>query len=167
MTLPTVDSLINNMSSDLQNLLDQRAINQPAMVGIHTGGAWVAKALHQQLALDQALGLLDITFYRDDFTQKGLHPSVKTSDLPFATDGQHIILVDDAISSGRTIRAALNELFDYGRPASVILVTLIDVLGRDLPIQPDIIGEQLDLAPQQRVKLNGPDNMHLTITHVN
>ncbi|MBV1921914.1 MAG: bifunctional pyr operon transcriptional regulator/uracil phosphoribosyltransferase PyrR [Pseudomonadales bacterium] len=167
MTLPTVDSLINNMSSDLQNLLNQRGINQPVMVGIHTGGAWVAKALHQQLALDQALGLLDITFYRDDFTQKGLHPSVKTSDLPFATDGQHIILVDDAISSGRTIRAALNELFDYGRPASVILVTLIDVLGRDLPIQPDIIGEQLDLAPQQRVKLNGPDNMHLTITHVN
>ena len=167
MTLPTVDSLINNMSSDLQNLLEQRGISQPAMVGIHTGGAWIAKALHQQLALNQALGLLDITFYRDDFTQKGLHPSVKTSDLPFATDDQHIILVDDAISSGRTIRAALNELFDYGRPASVILVTLVDVLGRDLPIQPDIIGEQLDLAPQQRVKLNGPDNMHLTITQVN
>lgn len=167
MTLPTVDPLINNMSSELQNLLDQRGITQPAMVGIHTGGAWVANALHQQLGLDQALGLLDITFYRDDFTQKGLHPSVKTSNLPFATDEQHIILVDDVISSGRTIRAALNELFDYGRPASVILVTLVDVPGRDLPIQPDIIGERLDLAPQQRVKLHGPDNMHLTITQVN
>ena len=166
MTLPTVDSLINNMSSELQNLLDQRGISQPAMVGIHTGGAWVAKALHQQLALDQALGLLDITFYRDDFTQKGLHPSVKTSELPFTTDGQHIILVDDVISSGRTIRAALNELFDYGRPASVILVTLVDVPGRDLPIQPDIIGERLDLAPQQRVKLHGPDNMSLSLTQV-
>lgn len=166
MTLPSVNSLIQTMSHDLQQLLSDRDINEPAMVGIHTGGAWVANALHQQLALTQPLGLLDITFYRDDFTQKGLHPAVKPSDLPFTTDEQHIILVDDAISSGRTIRAALNELFDYGRPASVILVTLVDLPGRHLPIQPDIIGEQLDLAPQQRVKLRGPDDMGLAIIEV-
>jgi len=166
MNIPAVDTLISHMCGNLQQLLDDRNITNAAMVGIHTGGAWVAHSLHQQLGLAQPLGLLDITFYRDDFTQKGLHPSVKTSDLPFTTDGQHIILVDDAISSGRTIRAALNELFDYGRPASVILVTLVDLPGRHLPVQPDIIGERLDLTPQQRVKLRGPENMTLEIIQV-
>lgn len=163
---PAVDPIISRMCSDLQQLLATRGITNAAMVGIHTGGAWVAHSLHQQLGLAQPLGLLDITFYRDDFTQNGLHPAVNTSDLPFSVDEQHIILVDDAISSGRTIRAALNELFDYGRPASVILATLVDLPGRHLPVQPDIVGERLDLTPQQRVKLRGPENMNLEIIEV-
>ena len=167
MKIPAVALLIKQMTNDLSLLLTERNIADPLMVGIHTGGAWVAKSLHQQLSISQPLSMIDITFYRDDFTQIGLHPTVNTSSLPVTIDDQHIILVDDAISSGRTIRAALNELFDYGRPASVILVALIDLPGRHLPIQPDIIGEQLDLPPQQRVKLRGPDNMHLELIQVN
>ena len=166
MNTPPVGPIISRMRDDLQELLATRNIINPAMVGIHSGGAWVAHSLHQQLGLSQPLGLLDITFYRDDFTQNGLHPAVKPSELPFSIDEQHIILVDDAISSGRTIRAALNELFDYGRPASVILATLVDQPARHLPVQPDIVGERLDLTPQQRVKLRGPENMHLEIIEV-
>ncbi|OUS24427.1 bifunctional pyr operon transcriptional regulator/uracil phosphoribosyltransferase [Gammaproteobacteria bacterium 45_16_T64] len=166
MPTPDVGSLITQMSQKLQQFLAAKQIANPAMIGIHTGGAWIAKELHHALSLSQPLGLLDITFYRDDFTEKGLHPAVKASDLPFSTDGQHIILIDDVMSSGRTIRAALNEIFDYGRPASVILATLVDVPCRHLPIQPDVIGERLDLTPQQRVKLRGPDNLRLEIIQV-
>ena len=166
MKMPSIPLLINNMANDLKLLLAQRHITDPLMIGIHTGGAWVAQSLHQQLSFSKPLSMLDITFYRDDFTQTGLHPTVNTTNLPVTTDNQHIVLVDDAINSGRTIRAALNELFDYGRPASIILVTLIDLPGRHLPIQPDIIGERLDLPPQQRVKLRGPDNMHLDLIQV-
>ncbi|PIE40939.1 MAG: bifunctional pyr operon transcriptional regulator/uracil phosphoribosyltransferase [Gammaproteobacteria bacterium] len=161
-----VEPLIDEMAAQLKALCNERDISSPGMVGIHTGGAWIAKALHEKLNIEQPLGLLDITFYRDDFTQKGLHPSVKTSELPFAIEGQHIILVDDAIMSGRTIRAAMNELFDYGRPASVMLSTLVTVPGRELPIQADIIGKAVDLSPRQRVKLSGPEPLALEIIDV-
>lgn len=161
-----VAPLIDTMTSQITELLQDRGIENPAMVGIHTGGAWVADALHKKLQIQQPLGLLDITFYRDDFTMKGLHPSVKTSELPFSTEDQHIILVDDALMSGRTIRAAMNELFDYGRPASVILATLVTLPGRELPIQPDIVGKAMDLSPQQRVKLTGPEPLALELIDV-
>ena len=95
MSLVAVDTLIDEMAVGLSRLLEQRGVAEPAMVGIHTGGAWIADALHKKLQLTQPLGLLDITFYRDDFTRKGLHPSVKPSQLPFVTEDQHIILVDD------------------------------------------------------------------------
>ncbi|MCG8670419.1 MAG: bifunctional pyr operon transcriptional regulator/uracil phosphoribosyltransferase PyrR [Pseudomonadales bacterium] len=166
MSLIEVNPIIDNMIEQLEGLLQQRGISNPAMVGIHTGGAWVAKALHEKLKLEQPLGLLDITFYRDDFTKKGLHPSVQTSELPFVTEDQHLILVDDAVMSGRTIRAAMNELFDYGRPASVTLAALVTVPGRELPIQPDIVGKAMDLSPRQRVKLSGPEPMSLELIEV-
>jgi pyrimidine operon attenuation protein/uracil phosphoribosyltransferase len=107
--------------------------------------------------------VLDISFYRDDFTQVGINPRVQPSQLPCATEGRDILLVDDVIMSGRTIRAALNELFDYGRPASVSLITLLDLQRRELPIQPDVVGGTLALGPDQQVKLNGPDPLTLTI----
>jgi len=107
------------------------------------------------------LGVLDASFYRDDFEHSGLHPKVRPSELPFAVDGAHLVLVDDVLMSGRTIRAALNELFDYGRPASVTLVCLLDLNARELPIRADVVGAALNLPVGQRVKLNGPNPLVL------
>ncbi|HAG97123.1 MAG: bifunctional pyr operon transcriptional regulator/uracil phosphoribosyltransferase [Pseudomonadales bacterium] len=163
MTMPQVAPLLDTMASDITRTLLGKRKQEPAMVGIHTGGAWLAKELHKTLGLKQALGLMDISFYRDDFQGKGLHPQVKPSNLPFNVEGQHIILVDDVIMSGRTIRAALNELFDYGRPACVSLVALVDLQRRELPIQPDVWGIRMDLDPKQRIKLSGPEPLTLTL----
>ncbi|MDF3868679.1 bifunctional pyr operon transcriptional regulator/uracil phosphoribosyltransferase PyrR [Pseudomonas denitrificans (nom. rej.)] len=156
MTLPSPAELIPRMATDLRNYLAQREIDSPRFVGIHTGGIWVAQELLKALGSDEILGILDVSFYRDDFSRSGLHPQVRPSELPFEIDGQHLVLVDDVLMSGRTIRAALNELFDYGRPASVTLVSLVDLNKRELPIRPDIVGETLSLAPNERVKLRGP-----------
>ncbi len=112
----------------------------PLMIGIHTGGVWVADRLHRLLGLDEPLGILDISFYRDDFTRIGMHPQVRPSHLPVPVDDRHLILVDDVLQTGRTIRAALNVLFDYGRPASVILAALAERDGRQLPIEPNVVG---------------------------
>lgn len=166
MTMPSVDTLIASLADDLQQWASKHNIQEPAMVGIHSGGAWVATKLHEMLGLSTPLGTLDITFYRDDFTQKGLHPNVNPSELPFVTEGQHIILVDDVVMSGRTIRAAMNELFDYGRPASITLVALVSLPGREIPIQPDIVGQQMDLNPNQRVKLRGPAPLKLELIEI-
>ncbi|SDI27163.1 bifunctional pyr operon transcriptional regulator/uracil phosphoribosyltransferase PyrR [Pseudomonas panipatensis] len=156
MTLPSPAELLPRMATDLRNHLAARGIDSPRFVGIHTGGIWVAQALLKELHSDEILGILDVSFYRDDFTQSGLHPQVRPSELPFEVDGQHLVLVDDVLMSGRTIRAALNELFDYGRPASVTLVCLLDLNARELPIRPDVVGQTLSLAPNERVKLRGP-----------
>ena len=131
--------------------------------GIRTGGVWVAQALLAALNRQDALGILDVSFYRDDFTQNGLHPQVQPSELPFEIEGQHLVLIDDVLMSGRTIRAALNELFDYGRPASVTLVSLLDLDARELPIRPDVVGATLSLAVDQRVKLSGPTPLTLEL----
>jgi len=159
----SVDSLLEKMIPELKAFLANRQIDTPYIIGIRTGGIWVAERLHTSLGLDSPLGTLDISFYRDDFSQIGLNPKVQASHLPHATEGRDIILVDDVIMSGRTIRAALNELFDYGRPASVTLVTLLDLQRRELPIQADIFGGTLSLGPNQQVKLTGPDPLKLEI----
>ncbi|MAA72471.1 MAG: bifunctional pyr operon transcriptional regulator/uracil phosphoribosyltransferase [Bermanella sp.] len=161
MSLPQPDQLIANMAKALMPLTQQDNV---VMIGIHTGGAWVAKQLHEQLGLNSALGLLDISFYRDDFSQNGLHPKVKGSELP-DIENKTIILVDDVIMSGRTIRAAMNELFDYGRPEKIVLACLLDVGHRELPIQADVIGEKIERPRNQRIKLSGPTP--LTLTTVN
>jgi pyrimidine operon attenuation protein/uracil phosphoribosyltransferase len=166
MCLPDVGSLLKQMESQLHVYMQARCLNDPTMIGIHTGGAWVAQHLHQALQIAAPLGLLDITFYRDDFTHKGLHPNVQASELPVNLEDRHVILVDDVIQSGRTIRAAMNEIFDYGRPASITLATLISLPGRELPIQPDIIGMAMDLLPHQRVKLAGPEPLSLTLIEI-
>ena len=105
----------------------------------------------------EPLATLDISFYRDDFSRIGMNPKVKPSKLPPDVDDRHIILVDDVLHTGRTIRAAMNELFDYGRPASIILVCLIERSGRELPLQADIIGERITLKEGEHIKLIGPD----------
>ncbi len=162
--IPTdIDALIDEMAAKLNTLLRQDGITEPCMIGIHTGGAWVAEALHQRLGIKEPLGSLNISFYRDDFSRIGMHPQVTPSHLPFEVEDRTIILVDDVLQSGRTIRAALNEIFDYGRPARVILATLVERSGRELPIQPDVSGIQLSLGPQEQIKLTGPEPLSLSL----
>jgi len=157
-----IDQMIATMASQLQTRI-AALDSEPLMVGIHTGGVWIAQQLHQLLGLNESLGSLDIAFYRDDFTRIGLNPQVKPSELPVGIDDRHIILVDDVLHTGRTIRAALNELFDYGRPATVSLVCLVDRTGRDLPIQPDVVGQHMELEEGEHVKLTGPEPLQLTV----
>ena len=163
MHLPNPSQLLPQMAAALRLHLQQRGIDQARFIGIHTGGVWVAQALLAELGLSQPLGTLDVSFYRDDFTQHGLHPQVRPSALPFDIEGQHLVLIDDVLMSGRTVRAALNELFDYGRPASVTLVSLLDLDARELPIHADVLGATLALAPEQRVKLSGPAPLTLEL----
>ena len=155
--------IIDEMAGQLDELITRTGRNSPAMVGIHTGGVWIAEHLHRQLGIDEPLGSLDISFYRDDFTRIGMNPVVKPSQLPFSIDDRHIILIDDVLHTGRTIRAALNELFDYGRPASIILATLIERDGRELPIQANVVGRHIQLNPGEHIKLSGPDPLTLEV----
>jgi pyrimidine operon attenuation protein/uracil phosphoribosyltransferase len=105
-----------------------------ALLGIHTGGVWLAQRLHRALGLTLPPGAIDVSFYRDDFGSKGLHPQPKRTEIPFTVEGAHVIIVDDVLYTGRTTRAAINELFDFGRPARVDLAVLVDRGGRELPI---------------------------------
>lgn len=159
--LLNMDQLLGQLETGLREQLTRRGIESPALIGIRTGGVWIADALQKRLELTEPFGELDISFYRDDFSRIGLNPRVKPSHLPFETEGRDIILVDDVIMSGRTIRAAMNEIFDYGRPASIILATLIDLGNRELPIQPDVVAQALTLKESQRVKLRGPDPLRI------
>lgn len=163
MNLPNPAVLLSQMADATVHYLEQKRIAQPYFVGIHTGGVWVAQALLEKLGRDDPLGILDVSFYRDDFTQNGLHPQVRPSNLPFDIENQHLLLIDDVLMTGRTIRAALNELFDYGRPASVSLITLLDLNARELPIRPDIVGATLSLNADQRIKLSGPSPLTLEL----
>jgi pyrimidine operon attenuation protein/uracil phosphoribosyltransferase len=149
------------MAAQLREKLDIGA--ETLMVGIHTGGVWIAQVLHEKLAIQEPLGVLDISFYRDDFTRIGMNPQVKPSQLPFSLDDRHIILVDDVLHTGRTIRAAMNELFDYGRPASITLAVLVERSGRELPIQANVVGLHLPLGPGEHVKLSGPEPLTLEV----
>ena len=161
--LPQVESLLAAMAGDLGAMLTALGRDAPAMVGIRTGGVWVAERLHAALGLDEPLGMLNINFYRDDFTRIGLHPRVDPSSLPFAVDDRHIVLVDDVLHTGRTIRAALNEIFDYGRPASVALAVLVDRDGREIPVRPDVRGTTIALGAHESIKLTGPDPLAFEI----
>ena len=163
MTAVDVEAALARMVEQLQPMLKR----QPLMIGIHTGGVWVAERLHRDLGLMEPLGTLDISFYRDDFTRIGMNPQVRTSHLPVNVENRHLILVDDVLHTGRTIRAALNEIFDYGRPASVALACLIERGGRELPIEPQAVGEHIRLGKNQHVKLLGPEKLELRIQEVN
>lgn len=165
MTTPQndINKLIDQMANELRENFAGTSLNDVVMVGIHTGGVWVAEQLHALLNIQQPLAQLDISFYRDDFSRIGMNPQVKPSKLPASVDDAHIILVDDILHTGRTIRAALNEIFDYGRPASVTLAVLGNRSGRELPIQADVVGKEFQLGQHEHVKLTGPDPLRLEI----
>jgi pyrimidine operon attenuation protein/uracil phosphoribosyltransferase len=161
--LQDVERLISAIAEDTRRLLAERGITDPVVIGIHTGGVWIGERLRQLLGIQEPLGCLDISFYRDDFSRIGMNPQVKPSDLPFDVEGRHIILIDDVLFTGRTIRAALNEIFDYGRPASVILAVLVDRGKRELPVEAQIVGARLTLEPDENVKLTGPEPLRLMV----
>lgn len=158
-----VAPMLAALARDLEVVLARRGVEDPLLVGVHTGGVWVAEALRERLGLKQPIGTLSITFYRDDFTRIGLHPQVKPSQLPPSVDDRHIVLVDDVLHTGRTVRAALNEIFDYGRPASVMLAVLVDRGGRELPLEPTVVATRLELEPGQNIKLTGPAPLKLQL----
>ncbi len=158
-----IQRCLRQMADDLRQRLEAARMGDALMVGIHTGGVWVARQLHAQLGFEQPLGELDISFYRDDFSRIGMNPQVRPSRLPVAVDDRHIVLVDDVLHTGRTIRAAMNELFDYGRPASITLAVLAERSGRELPIQADVVGRHFDLGEHEHIKLSGPEPLQLSI----
>jgi pyrimidine operon attenuation protein/uracil phosphoribosyltransferase len=156
-------NVVSDMAEKIRLLTNERGLDKLAIIGIRTGGVLIAEQLHRLLKIKDPMGTLDIAFYRDDFSQIGLNPEVKPSQIPFDVDDRIILLVDDVIHTGRTIRAALNEIFDYGRPARVILVALVERDGRHLPIQPDIIGLKVSLSDKEQIKLVSHDQMELVI----
>ncbi len=166
---PQVATWLAKMADEI----NAQRLTEPILIGIHSGGVWLAERLQPALHLaappaassnaspaaspNASLGTLDISFYRDDFSRVGLNPEVKASHLPVAVDGRAIILVDDVLHTGRTIRAALNEIFSYGRPERVCLAVLIERPGRELPIQADVVGQSLDLGDHEEAKLSNTD----------
>lgn len=139
-------------------------VSDAAIVGIHSGGAWLAERLARDLDLQKRLGFIDVSFYRDDYARKGLHPDVKPTHIPFNVDGATIVLVDDVLFTGRTTRAAINVLFDYGRPQCIKLAALADRGGRELPVAADFVGTRAELAPGQALSLQKDAGGQLSLT---
>lgn len=147
----------------LADQLKQSISAETGLIGIYTGGVWVAQYLHEALGLDTPLGSIDVSFYRDDYNRSGLHPGVKSSDIPFAVENRPIVIVDDVLFTGRTIRAAMNEIFDYGRPARIDLAVLVDRGARELPIQPRWCAHAVTLRTDENLQLERDENGHLSL----
>jgi pyrimidine operon attenuation protein/uracil phosphoribosyltransferase len=152
MQIPNAEALLDALAQQIAPLIQDNS----AIVGIHSGGAWIAERLVEILKTQGqivAYGMLDSSFYRDDYNKRGLHADTKPSQIPFEVQDSHIILIDDVFYTGRTIRAAMNELFDYGRPGSITLAVMINRGGRELPITPQIVAGEVDLQPTQNLQL--------------
>jgi len=149
MRLPEAEKLCEQLAAELKPLVGPKS----AMVGLYTGGVWLAERLHKLLGMKTPLGLMDIAFYRDDYAARGLHHDPKRTKIPFDVNGAELLLVDDVLYSGRTVRAAMNELFDYGRPASIRLVVLADRGGRQLPICAQHCGAKVEVPDGMRLRL--------------
>ena len=139
-------------------------VDKVALVGIYSGGAWLADRLATELDVDGRLGYIDVSFYRDDYAEKGLPTDVKPSQIPFDVDGATILLVDDVLYTGRTTRAAINELFDYGRPARIMLAALVDRGERQLPVAADFVAGHVQVPPGQALVLKRADDGKFTLT---
>ncbi|MGZ8203437.1 MAG: bifunctional pyr operon transcriptional regulator/uracil phosphoribosyltransferase PyrR [Burkholderiales bacterium] len=135
------------------------------LIGIYTGGVWLAERLHGELGLTVPLGTLDVSFYRDDYEIIGLHRDVKRSSIPFEVEGRPLVLVVDVLFKGRTIRAAINELFDYGRPSSIRLAALIDRGGRELPVAAQWVGATIDLPRGETIELKRDERGRLSLSY--
>lgn len=147
--LPDAEALLPKLAADLR----PRVTPSVAMIGLYTGGAWLAERLHPMLDLKDPLGLMDIAFYRDDYHKEGLKHDPKRTRIPFDVEGRDLLLVDDVLYTGRTVRAAMNELFDYGRPRSISLVILADRGGRQLPICAQYCGAVVQVPEGMRLRL--------------
>ena len=158
-SLPDPESLVQALAAQMRGKLAPDA----ALVGIYSGGPWLAERLHAALGIKVPVGTLAVTLHRDDFGFIGLHREARRSQIPFPVDGREIILVDDVLYTGRTIRAAINELFDFGRPRAVRLAVLIDRGGRELPVSPDFLGAKLDVSRDEELVLSN-DSGKLALT---
>ena len=147
--------------AELAELIRPHLLPDTALVGIHSGGVWVARRLSELLGLPAEIGLIDVSFYRDDFGEKGLHPQIRPTSIPFDVEGRPLILVDDVLYTGRTTRAAINELFDYGRPASIQLAVLADRGGRELPICAEFCTWEIELGKHEELVLEAEASGHL------
>jgi pyrimidine operon attenuation protein / uracil phosphoribosyltransferase len=127
------------------------------LIGVYSGGAWLADRLKAELHGDHEVGYIDVSFYRDDLSTAGLKTTVRSTQIPFSVEGAHIVIVDDVLFTGRSIRAAINTLFDYGRPASIQLAVLVDRGGRELPIAADYVGDARIVPVDQMLALNKDD----------
>lgn len=153
-TLPDAEQQCRLLADQIRPKLTPDTV----LVGIFSGGAWIAGRLRELLGIREEIGLIDVSFYRDDFAEKGLHHQVRPTQIPFDVDGRRLILVDDVLYTGRTTRAAINELFDYGRPATIELAVLADRGGRELPIAPTYCVWPVVLEPGQSLTLCQDDH---------
>lgn len=142
--------------AELAELIRPHLQANTVLVGIHSGGVWIARRLRELLDLPGEIGLINVSFYRDDFGEKGLHRQIKPTSIPFDVEGRSLILVDDVLFTGRTTRAAINELFDYGRPAVIKLAVLADRGGRELPIYAEFCTWKPELGEAEELVLE-PD----------
>ncbi len=149
-SLPDPERLVEALVAQMKGAVSPDA----GLVGIHTGGVWLAERLHRALGCKVALGTLAVTLHRDDFGRIGLHRESRRSQIPFPVDGRDIVLVDDVLHTGRTVRAALNELFDFGRPRVVRLAMLADRGGRELPVCPDFLGAKVEVSQDEELVLS-------------
>ena len=159
--LPDPETLVRGLADQMRDRISKDA----GLVGIFTGGAWVAERLHRALGLAAPLGVLAVTLHRDDFGRIGLHRESRRSQIPFDVDGREVVLVDDVLHTGRTIRAALNELFDFGRPGAVRLAVLADRGGRELPVAADFTGASVEVSRDEELVLSN-DNGRLRFAAV-
>jgi len=158
-SLPDAEKLLEDVAAAMRGRLSKDA----ALVGIYTGGAWVAERLHRALGITVPLGLLAVTLHRDDFSRIGLHRESRSSQIPFDVDGREIVLVDDVLHTGRTIRAAINELFDFGRPSAVRLAVLVDRGGREMPFAADYCGARIALPAGERLALSNDGRLAFSL----
>jgi pyrimidine operon attenuation protein/uracil phosphoribosyltransferase len=158
-SLPDAEKLCAQLVRELAPRIGART----AMVGLYTGGVWLAERLHAELRIEKPLGAMDIAFYRDDYAARGLKHDPKRTRIPFDVNGAELLLVDDVLYSGRTVRAAMNELFDYGRPASISLVVLADRGGRQLPICAQHVGAKVEVPAGMRLSLKRDDSGKLAL----
>ena len=156
-------ALLQKIENSLKEHLLKNQIIDPIIIGVQTRGVWIAEWLQKRLGFEGKPASMNISFYRDDFSKVGVNPKVEPTEMPVSIDDKHIILVDDVLFTGRTTRAAINEIFDFGRPLSVTLVVLVERDGKELPISADIVGETLELENDKNIKLVGPEPLVLEI----
>ncbi|HSR02196.1 MAG TPA: bifunctional pyr operon transcriptional regulator/uracil phosphoribosyltransferase PyrR [Methylophilaceae bacterium] len=159
MQLPDPETLLTEITAKIKNSISDNS----ALVGIHSGGVWIMESVLANLDNAIPFGTLDASLYRDDYAQRGLKRSTQPANITFDVQNKDIILIDDIFYTGRTTRAAINELFDYGRPASITLAVLINRGGAELPIAPQIVGATIPIIPSQNFKLSRSENGTLAL----
>jgi pyrimidine operon attenuation protein / uracil phosphoribosyltransferase len=169
MTIPNPETLLSDISAQIKTKIDAHGAANCALVGIHSGGVWLMDRILKSLKIDISNGTLDAAMYRDDYNQRGLKAEPKPANISFDITDKHIILIDDIFYTGRTTRAAMNELFDYGRPASITLAVLINRGGAQLPITPQIVGANIVLNTDESLQLSfdTKGKLHLSLEDAN